>query len=140
MRKSWRNGPPKNTACALGEQDHDLLDECTIPDAMQHARKLCGLLPYSLPEVKPAVSARYIFILVRIITRMRAAKNYQRLLELRQENKDLSSELARCRREMQRWGIAYPGSGEKQRALPRPRADRAACLRQVLPRALARCL
>lgn len=108
--KTWRKGPPANTASFLGERDHDLLDECTIPEAMQHARKLCGLIPYSLTEVKPNISARYIFILVRIIVRMRESKNYQRIMELRWENQRICKELAACHREMDRWGLAKPGA------------------------------
>ena len=80
------------------------------PLALQHARKLCGIVPYSLPEVKPVVSARYIFVLVNIIARLMESKNYQRIMELRRENAELLRELAAYRREMDRWGMARPGA------------------------------
>lgn len=99
------------TARALGkakshlgfnEHDHDLLYTHVLDDAREHARKLCGLLPYSLAQVKPTESAAVIWrllALAREIIESRGAKA-RRVLEA--ENTALLGELAEVRRECKR--------------------------------------
>jgi len=116
--RTWRAGAKPCRDLTFAEHDRDLLDDYDLPDILLHARKCLGLIPYSMAEVKPAVSAHVIYQLVGMLWRLRDSKSVKAMTALRAENARLKSELAVCRREMQRWGLEYPGSREKRTELP----------------------
>jgi len=103
---------------ALTDAEREANDLCILADAELLARKLCGDALYCREEVKGWRIAALIRTLARVLRRVVDAKSTARMRELERENAALREELAVCRREMQRWGLAYPGTGEKQRELP----------------------
>ena len=103
---------------ALTDAEREAFDNDTFQDAELLARKLCGDAPYCREEIKGWRIAAVIRGLIIVVDRVRASKTACRVREIERENAELRAELAVCRREMQRWGLAYPGTGEKQRELP----------------------
>jgi hypothetical protein len=108
---------PQNAG--VSEGDRDVFDDQVLEDVHEHIRKLLGLVPYSMAEVKPCVSVQHFRRLMTIIYRIRRSKGYQRYQVLAKENADLAVDLENIRREMRRWGMAIPrGKYEKHEELP----------------------
>ncbi|MBE3065710.1 MAG: hypothetical protein IMZ69_11930 [Spirochaetes bacterium] len=104
--RTWRVGPRPTRDLVLLEHDRDLLDEEVVAEAEAHARKLTGGDPvYSLPQVKPVVSAGYIRQLIKVVERLRALKSVRRHRELMGELASALGENEEQRRELRRLWI-----------------------------------
>ena len=101
-----RRGPRAQGGQVLGDRDRDMLYTHILEDAREHARKLCGLLPYSLAQVKPTESAAVIWRLLALAREIMESRGVKARRELEEENAALLGELAEVRRECKRlWHV-----------------------------------
>ena len=116
-----RRGPRAQGGQVLGDRDRDMLYTHILEDAREHARKLCGLLPYSLAQVKPTESAAVIWRLLALAREIMESRGVKARRELEAENAALLGELAEVRRECKRlWHmeLEYKAMRDRQRELP----------------------
>lgn len=95
--RSWRTGGDPARDIVLSDHDHDMITEAVIPDSVEHARRLCGGMPYSMAQVKPVESAAVIFRLVGILRRIIASRSYVRMREMERTVKAQRFELVLLR-------------------------------------------
>jgi hypothetical protein len=98
----------------LHDADRDLLYTHAIADARRHARKLCGLVPYSRNEVRGVESAAIIYRMLGIIAELQACKSVRVRRELEREIRDLRIERQTIKGEMQRWGLSMPHTAQQE--------------------------
>ena len=116
-----RRGPRAQGGQVLGDRDHDMLYTHVLDDAREHARKLCGLLPYSLAQVKPTESAAMIWRLLALSVELMESRTAKARRALEAENAALLGELAEVRRECKRlWHmeLEYKAMKDGQGELP----------------------
>ena len=116
-----RRGPRAQGGQVLQERDLEMLYTHVLDDAREHARKLCGLLPYSLAQVKPTESAAVIWRLLALSRELMESRGAKARRELETENTALLEELAEVRRECKRlWHVEleYRAMKDRQRELP----------------------
>ena len=91
--QSWRTGAKPPSDCLMTDQDHDMITETLLPEALEHAGRLCGRLLYSMPQVKPVESAAVIYRLVGILRRVIASRSYVRMRSLEKTVREQRFEL-----------------------------------------------
>jgi hypothetical protein len=113
-----RRAPVPQPGATLHEGDKELLRIHVKDEAREHARRLCGLIPYTRAQVLPCESAAVIYRLLAVINELEACRSVKARKELEAENAGLARQLSTMRREMQRWGLEYPGSAVRSLELP----------------------